>query len=312
MGYIPMNYEQINVAAGTVSPSMIKAYNNKTFTYWMRSLFQRACSVIEFDLIDEWEDDKKDLFYYCLFRYGFIATFNSEKYGKAFQPCTLEGFDFYYRPTKAIITNPALRKSLELVIDKECAIIKLTPDYRGIWDVLEYYAARLSELDNAINMSIINNKFPFIMFPRNKAAAEAIKKIMDKVNAGEPIVVADKILLNDKTDKESPFQFFDREHLKQGYLTTDQLQDMQTVLNSFDNEIGIPTVPYQKKERMVESEADSRKVDSVARATIWLDSLNRSFESVNKLLNTSMSASLRFNYEEVFDDEQSEVDNDWA
>ena len=32
----------------------------------------------------------------------------------------------------------------------------------------------------------------------------------------------------------------------------DKLRDIQTVLNSFDNEIGIPTVPYEKKERMVE------------------------------------------------------------
>lgn len=305
MSYIPMNYEKINLAAGTFSPSQVKAYNNKTFAYWMRALFQRACSVIEFSLIDEWEDDKKDLFYYCLFKYGYIAAFNNSTYGRSFQPCTLSGFDFYYRPTKAIITNPAIKKSLNLEIGRECAILKLTPDYRGIWDILEYYAARLSELDNAINMSIINNKFPFILFGRNKAAAEALKKVMDKVNSGEPVVVTDQTLLNDKNDKESPFQFWDRTNLKSSYLTSEQLMDLQTVLNSFDCEIGIPTVPYQKKERMVTSEADSKIMDSVARATIWIESLNRSFKEVNLLLDANMSATLRFNYEEVQEDEQS-------
>ena len=55
--YTPLNYDQINLAAGTYSPSTVKAYSNKTFDFWVRALFQRACSVIEFDLIEEWEDD---------------------------------------------------------------------------------------------------------------------------------------------------------------------------------------------------------------------------------------------------------------
>lgn len=307
MSYIPMNYEKINIAAGTFAPSQVKAYNNKTFAFWMRSLFQRACSVLEFSLIDDWEDDRKDLFYYCLFKYGYLACFDSSEYGKSFQPAKLSGFDFYYRPTRAIITNPALKKSLDLKIGDECAILKLTPDYRGIWDILEYYAGRLSELDNAINMSIINNKFPFILFGRNKAAAEGLKKVIDKVNQGEPIVVVDQTLLNDKNDKESPFQFWDRNNLKSSYLTSDQLRDLQTVLNSFDCEIGIPTVPYQKAERMVESEADSKKIDAVARATVWLESLTRSFKSVNELLGTDMSVSLRFDYMEEYEAEEVPV-----
>ena len=303
--YTPLNYEQINLAAGTYSPSTVKAYNNKTFDFWIRALFQRACSVIEFDLIEEWEDDKKDFFVWCLFRYGYLSVFNHNDYGLTFQPCALSGYDWYYRPSKAIISNPALSSSLELSIGTKCQILKLTPDYRGIWDILEYYACRLSELDNAINMSIINNKIPMILFGRNKAASAALKKVLDLVGKGEPAVVLDQQLLNDKTDKESPFQFWDREHLKSNYLTTDQLKDMQTIINSFDNEIGIPTVPYEKKERMVQSEAESRQVDSKARVTVWVETLNRGFNGINKLYNTNMKATYKYeNYDqEVTPDE---------
>lgn len=301
--YAPLNYDKINIAAGSYNPSPVKAFNNKTFNFWMRALFQRACSVIELDLIDEWEDDKKDFFYYCLFRYGYLTTFKHEQFGNSFQPCGLSGYDFYYRPTHCIITNPALKKSLKLKIGEECAVLKLTPDYCGIWDILEYYACRLSELDNAINMSIINNKLPMILFGRNKAASAALKKVLDLVNKGEPAVVVDQQLLNDKTDKESPFQFWDREHLKSNYLTTDQLKDMQTILNSFDNEIGIPTVPYEKKERMVSSEADSRKMDSKARVEIWVETLNRSFKNVNTLFDSEMSAKYKYEEMEVLENE---------
>ena len=47
MSYIPLNYEQINIAAGTYTPSTIKAYNNEAFRFWERALFQRATSVIK-------------------------------------------------------------------------------------------------------------------------------------------------------------------------------------------------------------------------------------------------------------------------
>ena len=93
--YSPLNYDKINLYAGTTAPSSIKAYNNKTFDYWMRALFQRATSVIQMDLIDEWEDDKKDFLYFCLFKFGYVAAFNNDKFGNAFQPCELSGYDFY-------------------------------------------------------------------------------------------------------------------------------------------------------------------------------------------------------------------------
>ena len=87
--------------------------------------------------------------------------------------------------------------------------------------------------------------------------------------------------------------------MKSNYLTTDQLRDIQTVLNSFDNEIGIPTVPYEKKERMVTSESESRQKDSKARVEIWVETLNRSFKNVNALFKSDMSASYKYEDEEM-------------
>ena len=58
------------------------------------------------------------------------------------------------------------------------------PDYRGIFDTISYYAEKLSTLDNAINLSIINSKFAFMIAAKNKACAEAIKKMLDRINKG--------------------------------------------------------------------------------------------------------------------------------
>jgi len=281
--YFPLNYEHINVAAGLNSPSSIKSCDNKSFWYWQRALFQRAAYRIEFDLPETWQGRIRDFFLYCLYRFGFVAISKNDKYGQFFQACTLSGYDFYYQPTRCIISNPDYNAELE--IGKECEILKLTPDYMGIFDIIDFYATQLSELDNAINIGIINSKYGFIIAAKNKQSAETLKKAMDNINSGEPMVIYDKKALcpNDPDDGEEPWQIWERGVDKNSYYVPEQLQDRQTLLNAFDNEIGIPTIPYQKKERMVTEEAASRINDSQSRVSVWLDTLTDSIKEVKKL-----------------------------
>lgn len=307
MQYTPLNYNQINAAAGLYNPSMVKSFNNKTFAFWERSLFQRACSVLDFELPENWQGNVKDFFLYSLFKFGFVAVSENAEYGKYFQPCALNGYNFYYQPTEAIISNPLLQERLK--IGSECELIKLTPDYFGVWDIISYYAEKLSVLDNAINMSLINNKYAFFMGARNKTAGEAIKKMIDKVNRGEPAIIYDMKLLNDPTDKSEPWQFLERKDLKSSYLTTDQLMDFQTILNNFDTEVGIPTIPYQKKERMVTTEAESRVIDSTSRSQVWYDTLTSSIEKVNALYpGLNISVKLRYEMQEGADYGKDNID----
>ena len=294
--YTPLNYQQINIGAGSYNPSMVKSYNNKTFAFWERALFHRAQSVLDFELPSEWDGKIKDFFLYCLFKYGFLIISENDEFGRFFQPGTLSGYDFYYQPTKAIIANPRL--SAELQIGTECELLKLTPDYMGVWDIIWYYAEKLSVLDNAINMSLINNKFAFFLGARNKTASGALKKMLDLVNKGEPAVVYDMKLLNDPTDKEMPFQQWQRDNLKNSYLTTDQLMDFQTLLNNFDAEVGIPSIPYQKKERMVTDEATMRGYDAKARSLTWFTTLTSSIKEI-KQLYPDITLSVKLHYDET-------------
>ena len=303
--YFPLNYNRINAGAGHYSPASVKSYNNKSFAYWERSLFQRAASVFEFTLPDEWEGKIRDFFLYCLYRFGFIAISKNDKFGYFFQPCTMSGCSFYYQPTRALITS--LEYSADLKIGTECEILKLTPDYRGTWDIISYYAEKLSLLDNAINMSLINNKFAFILGAKNKSAANAIKKVLDLVNKGEPAVVYDTRILNDDRDKDTPFQFLERKNLKESYLTSDQLRDFQTIINNFDCEIGIPTIPYEKKERMVADEAVSRVVDSVSRLTVWQRTLESSIKEIKALYpDVTLDVRLRSDIADIMDGRPAE------
>ena len=304
--YFPLNYEKINIGAGTYNPSPVKAYNNITFNYWYRWLFQRATSVFDFTLPDEWQGKRKDFFLWCLFKYGFVAITYTDEFGYIFQPCTLSGYDLYYQPTRAIITNPAYKAELKIGVD--CELLKMTPDYFGVVDIIAYYAEKLSTLDGAINMSLINNKFAFMLMAKNKPMAEALKKVMDKINKGEPTIIVDQKVFNDKVDGDEPWQFLDRPNLKQSYITTEQLQDFNTILNNFDAEIGIPTIPYQKKERMVTSEAESRILDSSAKSIVWYECLESSIKTINDIYpDLMLDVKMRYSDNKI---EDGGVDNE--
>lgn len=308
--YAPLNYDQINAIEGTYTPSMVKSFNNKVFWLWERALFQRAASVIDFNgLPDEWQGTVKDFFIYCLYKYGFIGVMDIAEHGLIFQPGTLSGYNIYYQPVKFLVANPHLDLGTsEFTIGENCELIKLTPDYFGIWDIITYYAEKLATLDNAINMSLINNKFAFMLAAKNKQASEAFKKMIDKVNAGEPAVIFDQKLLNDQQDKTEPWQLWSRDHMKENYITTMQLEDFNTLLHNFDKEIGIPTLPVEKKERMITDEAQSTAIDAISRSEIWLETLNSSLEIVNAKYGLNIKAERHYKEEVSQDAEQNNID----
>ena len=159
-GYTPLNYDQINNVEGHLQPSMLKYCNSVTYAYWQRSLFQRAISTIDFTGLPEtWQNEVRDFFYWCIFAYGYVGVFDTDEFGLSFQPGALYGFDFYYQPTEFIVANPKL--SARFKIHEETELIRLTPDYRGIFDIISYYAMLLSALDSGINSAIVNSKFAY-------------------------------------------------------------------------------------------------------------------------------------------------------
>lgn len=287
--YLPLNYDKINLIEGTLQPSQVKN-NSASFDYWVRTLFHRASSNLIFGLPSMWRGDIENFWYYCMLRYGFVSIQDltgkgkhGDEIGMCFSPVNLSGVNFYYQRTTATLSNPTLDESYTLEIGKDCALCCMTPDKMGIWDVIERYAEMLSNLDNAINMSIINNKFAFVLGGKTKAAVQALKKMMDKINSGQPAVFFDSRLSDDPTSKDSPFQEWRRDNLKQSYLTTDQLMDLHTILSDFDAEVGIPTIPYQKKERETAFESESKVADGQARSLVWERTILASLEEVKKL-----------------------------
>ena len=298
---MPYAYHELNQLESRWQPQTANLYNNQAFWFWCRSLLHRAQSAIELTgLPERWSNDVRDFLFFCLYRFGYVVVWEHEELGLTFQPCTLGGRTWYYTPAYALVANPNDPRNREsdwqLSLDDKHILMRLTPDYCGVWDVIMRYAEQLAQMDAAVQMSIVNCKTPAILAPKTKAAAQTLKRALDLVNAGNAAVMIDgrQLCPDDRLTKDGPFQNYVPDI---PYHLTDQLKDAQTILNAFDSEIGIPTIPYQKAERMVTTEANSRQMDGVARATRWVECLNDSFKLINPAFGLNLEAKLRFDLE---------------
>lgn len=276
-------------------PSTYYDKKSLVYKYWFRSLFHKIDSSIIFKNLPK--GFSNDFFMFCLWVRGYVVFFKTDrkdlaKYGEngvVFQPCFVSGYDFYYQPIKATVANSKLPFEYEFDLQTEkAALLKLTPDFLGVLDILDFYASKLASISEAIDMSIINSKMGLIATAENEAQAATLKAVYDKLQAGDPLVVFDDLTKdNDEIiPRKEPFTMWIQE-LKKNYILTDQLQDFQTILNSFYCEIGLP-VAIEKKERLVTSEADFASAQSQARISCWVETIKESLEIINKKFNLNI------------------------
>lgn len=257
--------------------------------YWFRSLLQKIDSAIVFKGIPEsWDND---FFMLCLWVRGYVAVFDSARYGISFQPCTVGGpFDFYYQPTIAQVTNPYYSK--RLVIGKDCEMLKIVPDayWRGgVLDIIDYYATKLAEISKGVDVGLINAKMPVIIAAQNDAQQKMVKKIYDKVQQGESLVVYyDSASSDEIIPSKEPFESWTNEYQKT-YIVPQLLEDMQSLLNSFYEEIGIPVADTEEKRaHLLQSEVDFTAAQSQARISCWVETINECLRKINEHFGLNM------------------------
>lgn len=266
------------------NPATFSAFS---LEYWERSFFQRMQHVFQFDgLPENWD---KDAFLYGLFRLGFLAVFESRRYGVVFQPASPAGLGLFYQPTGLTVSSPYFSFSRPLTIGEETEPIKLTPDYRGIWDLISKYAREMQLLDIACRSSSINARFAYVLAATDDNGKKSMDYLMEKIANGDPSVVYDvRLRTNKQTGEQSvPWEQFDRD-LKKNFILP-ELQDCQrTVITNFYREIGVRIAP-DKKERISIPENESYDAETFNRRTVWKSTLDESIRRVNAMFGTGIT-----------------------
>ena len=283
----PFDYQTLNYYNASRSPSTIHVKNTRLRRYFRKYLFQKAISVFKWKLPAEWD---KDYFLYTLYGMGYIAVVNTDQYGTICQGGTLGGYNLYYRPSYIIITNPLIRGTITANLEKDCALIKLQPDYSSIMDIVGYYADQLALAAESLGINLVNIKSGTVFGAESKAMAESYKKMYDNLSEGDPAVVIDKKLL-DEQGKPTWFPF--TQHIRESYVVSDLLSDMRKIEAMFDTEIGIPNANTDKRERLITDEVNANNIETATRCELWLETLRKGIDKANSMYNTDISVDWR-------------------
>lgn len=293
---VPITYRAMNLATATPTPSSITLLDNATAQFYMRYLMKRAIAAVKFTIPAEWA---QNYFKYIMFGRGFGAVLNYPGLGVIFQGVTLAGRDLYYQPKRALLCNPVLENK-SLVIGKDCAIIKLQPDYSGFNDIVATYSNRLALAYEAWNLNTQNSKLAYVAGFKDKASAKTFQQLFDDIQAGNPAVVSGKNLFD---EQGKPLWTVFAQDLRQNYIAPDISADMRNILNEFDSFVGIPNNPdYGKKERSVVDEVNANNVETDTILDLAIKTLNEDFAVANEMFGLKLKAEKRYKLEGVTDD----------
>lgn len=275
-----------------------KSFSTDALNYWERSFFQRCRSIIEFDGLPEagagqigWD---YDAFMYQLFRMGYAVVFRSKKYGMVVQPGTPTGYGLQHQPRGMNITTQFFNFGRPLEIGTECGVIKLTPDYRGIWDIITKYAVEMQHAEVAIRQSALNSRFAYGAFAKDDKQKRSLELLFQRLANGEPAIVVNTELKRPMDAKstdggtyELPIMQIDRD-LSKNFILPELMEFRRTILMDFYRELGIKVQP-DKKERLNVNESQSADAETFNRREVWRICLEKSLDEVNRMYGTNIT-----------------------
>ena len=282
----PFYYNYLNAADGLINPSTVHVSGTALALFYRKYLLQKAISRFKFELPKTWS---WQYFVYVLFCWGSVAVFETDKFGVICQACGLSGFDVFYQPTKAIITNPLINGK-ELKIGVQTELIYLQPGYSGIMDIVTYYGDLMALASQAAGYNLLNSRLAYVFASKNKNTAESFKAMTDKVLSGDPAVFIDNKLLDDSGNLN--MMYFSNK-LKDNFITPELLSVLRDLELKFDTEIGIPNQNENLRERQNVDQVNMNNFETQAKCLLWLDCMKSCIEKVNNMFGTSISVKLR-------------------
>ena len=258
----PIYYDHANMLVACNNPNSIHTQNTQLTAYFRRYLLQKAISVFEWKLPENWN---RDFFLYVLYCWGVVAVIKTDKFGVIPQGCGLMGYNVQYQPTNVIITNPLLRGILSPQIGKQCEIIKLQPDFGGIMDMVNSTAEDMALASEALSMNLINSKLSYVFAASGKSVAESYKRMYDDIMGGNPAIFTDKDLF---TEDGRPMWQPWTQDLKQMFIAPEIMDTLHEIEARFDQQVGIPSANTDKKERLVVDEVNANNADTYCKAAL--------------------------------------------
>ena len=280
-------YEFINGYNSIVSPSTVHIKNTGLARFFKRYLLQEAMAPFKFRLPENFAEN---YFKTVLYVWGYIGIIKDPGYGVFPQHGGLGGYTAQYQPAYMLIDNPVLNLHIRPVIDKDVALIRLQPDYMGLYDLVDFYGDLMALSAETAGVNILNSKLSYVFAADNKASAESMKKLYDNIASGEPAQFVDKNLFDD--EGRLKMEMFTQD-VGRNFIADKLLDALRTIRCMFLTAIGIPNANTDKKERLIVDEVNANNFETQANCAQWLEELQKGCKKAREMFGIEISVDWR-------------------
>lgn len=297
---IPLPYAEANLYNGMINPSTIHVKDTSLFYFFWRFLYYKVASAFDIEGQPEyWDNDYLKAVLICR---GYSMVFDYLPVGPIPQNCFVSNtIDIFYRPRTVTIANPAIKNTPNIfTVGEDCELIKFTPDYRGLGQLISFYAENMALCAESAGVNLVNSQLAFVFRVKNEKQAAAFKEMFDKIRSGDAAAWVDKELFDD--DEKPTWEAFNQD-LRSTFIAPDILEMLTAWEVRFKEEIGIPDIDG-KKERRIRDEVQASISGADANITTWIECLNKSLVNVNKMFNLNLRAVRNYSTGGDIDNEQ--------
>lgn len=217
----------------------------------------------------------------------------------AFRAVFTEFPDIYYRPTGCVVANPALAEPLNLVIGKDCEIIKNDTYAIGLLPLHYRYAEQLAENDVSIRSAQINSRIRTVIAASGDRERESAEEYLKQIEAGEIGTIADNAFLESikvhQAGSAPP----------NGIIQFIELQ--QYLKASWFNEIGLNTNFNMKREYLSAEEIAANTDILLPLVDDMLHNREQACERINAMFGTNISVHKNSSWENKSRESEAEI-----
>lgn len=208
------------------------------------------------------------------------------------------GLDWYYRPRMFRSTNPVLKSIrrevsyLDNVVPGGAVVFFNTCDYRtpeGMADLVENYAYKLAQADVSTVVSLENSRATLVPAVSDKESGVRVTEALKDIYAGRPATIAYKNSFSGQPD----FQMIPIK-ARDNLITTELTDTKRQILAEFLTRIGVNVVPVDKKERVLNAEANSNNQELSINGDIFLAPRKLGCEELNRTFGWNSSVDINY------------------
>lgn len=273
--------------------------------YWFDMLWNRVMSLYEWKgPLFEGPDAtlNADYLEWALMSQG-EATFIKDKEGKLRGlRCSRIGLDPYNFPVTILATNPVLG-TITGKVNKDCVWIRNNKFATPTIDTIKYYATQLAKVQTSLNVSLSNNRMANVFSAETDEQAQAIRKMVDDVDAGKLAVIQKpdvfaQIMGGDKANNMLVYSTASQ------YLADKYIENMREILNDFYATFGVNSSGANmiKASKNSVAEVNSNNQQIMINRVYWLETRQEAAKLASELFNVDISVDIRYDEIDVPDE----------